>query len=171
MEVFDVIKTVLAVREYQDKPVPPEVVRRILEAAWLTGSSMNRQPWLFILVDQSKELEKLANAVHTGPYVRQAPLAVAVAVEADSQFGISDGSRAIQSMILAAWAEGVGSNWTGFYGMDEVNRLLGIPETYKVLAVIPFGYPVKKIGLGHKKRKAFDEVVYHRKMGRPLTLD
>jgi nitroreductase len=47
MEVFDAVRTLLAVRNYQDKPVPPEVVRRIIEAGRLTGSSMNRQPWHF----------------------------------------------------------------------------------------------------------------------------
>jgi len=44
MEVFDAVRLILAVREYQDKPVPPEIVRRIVEAGRLTGSSMNRQP-------------------------------------------------------------------------------------------------------------------------------
>ncbi len=51
MEVFDAVRTVLAVREFQDKPVPPDAARRIVEAAWLTGSAANRQPWHFIAVD------------------------------------------------------------------------------------------------------------------------
>ena len=51
MEVFEAVRTVLAVRQYQDKPVPPEVKGRILEAGHLTASAMNSQPWHFILVD------------------------------------------------------------------------------------------------------------------------
>jgi nitroreductase len=48
MDVFQAVRTVLAVRDYQEKPVPPDVVRRIVEAGRLTGSSMNGQPWLAI---------------------------------------------------------------------------------------------------------------------------
>ncbi len=47
MEVFEAVRTVLAVREFQDKPVPPDAARRIGEAAHLTGSASNRQPWHF----------------------------------------------------------------------------------------------------------------------------
>ena len=56
MAVFDEVRTVLAVRKFQDKPVPPEVVRRIVEAGRLTGSSMNRQPWHFIVVKNGDTL-------------------------------------------------------------------------------------------------------------------
>ena len=51
MEVFEAVRTVLAVREFQDKPVPPDAARRIVEAAWLTGNAANRQPWHFIAVN------------------------------------------------------------------------------------------------------------------------
>lgn len=51
MEVFETVQTVLAVRSYQDKAVPPDVVRRIVEAGRLTGSSMNGQPWHFVVVE------------------------------------------------------------------------------------------------------------------------
>jgi nitroreductase len=54
MEVFDAVRTVLAARNYQDKPVPSEIVRRIVEAGRLTGSSMNRQPWHFIVVEKPR---------------------------------------------------------------------------------------------------------------------
>ena len=53
MEVFEAGRTMLAVREFQDKAVPPESVRRIVEAGRLSGGSMNRQPWHFIVVRES----------------------------------------------------------------------------------------------------------------------
>ena len=59
-----------------------------------------------------------------------------------SDFSISDASRAIQSMILTAWDEGVGSNWVGFFGLEQVNPLLNVPAGLEVLAILPFGYPV-----------------------------
>jgi len=56
MEVFETVRTVLAVRAYQDKPIPAEVVRRIVESAWLTASSINGQPWHFIVVENHDTL-------------------------------------------------------------------------------------------------------------------
>jgi len=109
MQVFDAVRTVLAVRSYQDKPVPPDIVRRIVEAGRLTASSMNGQPWHFIVVENRDTLRQLGTLAKTGPYIVQAPLAIVVAIE-KSKLAISDGSRAIQSMILTAWSDGVGSN-------------------------------------------------------------
>jgi len=60
MEVFEAVRTVLAVRAYRDTPVPPDIVRRIVEAGRLTASSMNRQPWHFIVVENRDTLRQLA---------------------------------------------------------------------------------------------------------------
>src|SRR3954447_7818457 len=117
MDVFEAVRTVLAVRQYDSKPVPRETIERVVEAGRLTASSMNRQPWHFVIVTEREGLERLSDAVPTGRDVRDAAFAIAVAVEGHSPYAISDVSRAIQSMILVAWDEGVGSNWTGFGGL------------------------------------------------------
>jgi nitroreductase len=166
MEVFDAVRTLLAVRNYRDKPVPPEVVRRIVEAGRLTGSSMNRQPWHFIVVENRDTLRQLGALAKTGPYIAQAPLAIVVAIER-TMFSVSDASRAIQSMILTAWSEGVGSNWVGFRGLEEVKSLLSIPDELEVLAIIPFGYPARP-GKGKKKRKSIAEVAHLERFGQPF---
>lgn len=165
MDVFEAVRTVLAVRSFQDKAVPEETIARIVEAGRLTASSMNGQPWRFIVVENRDALRKMGEIARTGPYTAQAAFAIVVAIE-QTQYAVSDGSRAIQSMILTAWAEGVGSNWVGFGKMPAVNQLLGIPDTMDVLAVLPFGYP-KDIGQGKKKRKPVSEVIYHEKFGQP----
>ena len=167
MEAFETVRTVLAVRAYQDKPVPPDVVRRIVEAAHLTASSMNGQPWHFVVVENRDTLRQLGALVRTGTYVAQAPLAIAVVLE-KSRFAVSDASRAIQSMILTAWSEGVGSNWTGFMGLEEVKPLLGIPDELDVLAVVPFGYPAKAIGQGKKNRKPLSQVAHRERFSQPF---
>ncbi len=168
MEVFEAIRTLLAVRRYRDAPVPPPVVRRIVEAGRLTGSSKNGQPWHFIVVQDRDMLSRLGSVARTGPYISEAPLAIAVAVDKASRFGVSDGSRAIQSMLLAAWSEGVGSNWVGFLGMPEAKSLLGIPETMELLAIVPFGYPADPAGRGKKARKPLGEIASRERYGRPL---
>jgi nitroreductase len=72
-------------------------------------------------------------------------------------------------MVLTAWAEGVGSNWTGFSGMEEVRGILAIPETYDVVAVVPFGYPTRTLGKGRKRRKPLAEVASRDRYGQPYS--
>ena len=167
MKVFEAVRTVLAVRKYQDKPVPPDLIRRIVEAGRLTGSAMNAQPWHFIVVEERDTLRQLGALARTGPYVAQAPLAIVVAIER-TKFSVSDASRAIQSMILTAWSEGVGSNWVGFIGLDEVKPLLSIPGELDVLAIVPFGYPAQATGQGKKQRKPLSQVAHRGRFGQPF---
>jgi nitroreductase len=167
MEVFDAVRTVLAVRNYKERPVPADVVRRIVEAGRLSASAMNGQPWHFIVVEDRDTLRQLGALARTGPYVASAPLAVVVAIHR-TKFAVADASRAIQSMVLTAWAEGVGSNWVGFMGLDDVKPLFDIPDELDVLAILPFGYPTQSIGKGKKNRKPLSEVVYRDRFGKPL---
>jgi len=98
-----------------------------------------------------------------------APLAIAVAIEKRSPFGVSDASRAVQDMMLTGWAEGLGSNWDGFHGLDEVAKLLAVPADHDVLAIVPFGYPIDAIGRGKKQRKPLNEVVSRERFGQPFA--
>jgi nitroreductase len=128
---------------------------------------MNRQPWHFIVVQNRDSLRQLGALAKTGPYIAQAALAIVVAIQR-TPFSVSDGSRAIQSMMLSAWSEGVGSNWVGFMGLTEVKPLLGIPEDVDVLAIIPFGYPAKPVGKGKKNRKPLSQVIHLERFGHPF---
>lgn len=168
MDVFEAVRTILAVRSYQDKPVPEEVVHRIVEAGHLTASAMNKQPWHFVVVKNRDTLRQLGSMVRTGPYIAQAALAIVVAIEKESRLAISDASRAVQDMMLTAWADGVGSNWSGFGGLDEVKGFLGIPAELDVLAVIPFGYPAQSVGRGKKQRKPLGEIASLERYGQPF---
>jgi nitroreductase len=168
METFDAIRTVLSVRSFKDQPIPPDAVHQIVEAAHLTASSQNGQPWHFIVVQNKDMLARLGSLVKTGPYITQASLAIVVAME-QSPFAVADASRAIQSMILAAWSLGIGSNWTGFNNLDQINPVLAIPSGIKVLAVIPFGYPVKPGGKGKKNRKPLGQVAHKERWDQPYS--
>ena len=168
MDVFEAIRTVLAVRSYQDKPVPDDSLRRILEAGRLTASSMNGQPWHFVVVQNRDTLRQLGSALRTGPYVAQAPLAIVVVID-PTTYAMSDASRAIQSMLLTAWSDGLGSNWVGFGGLDTVKPLLGIPASAEVFAVLPIGYPREMKGQGKKRRKALSEVAFREHWDQPFA--
>ena len=167
MDVFEAVRTVLAVREYDFRPVPAEVIDRVVRAAHLSASSKNDQPWHFVVVEDRDTLRRLGELASSGPYTAQAGFAVVVCYRKDSIFGVSDASRAIQSMVLTAWEAGVGSNFVGFHGLDDVKPLLGIPDDIDVLAIIPFGYPANPGGRGKKRRKPIGEVVHRGRFGEP----
>ena len=167
MEVFEAVRTMLAVRRYLDRAVPETIVQRIVEAGRLTGSAMNLQPWHFIVVQDRDTLRRLGALARSGPYVAEAPLAIVVVIHR-SGYAVSAASRAIDSLMLTAWAEGVGSNWVGFGNLEKVNALLGIPSERDVLAILPFGYPADRIGRGKKKRKPLRAVAHRERYGQPF---
>src|SRR5438876_11694946 len=103
--VFDAVRSVMAIREYQEKPITSDVVTRIVDAGRLTASAANHQEWHFVVVREPETLRALGSLVRTGPYIAKSVLAIVVAYEKTSHTGISDCSRAIQSMLLTAWAE------------------------------------------------------------------
>lgn len=168
METLETIRTILAVRRFKDTPIPEPIVRDIVEAGRLSASGGNSQPWHFIVVRDKATLRQLGQLAQTGPYIAQAPLAIVVTLDRGSRLADSDGSRAIQNMMLAAWSQGVGSNWVGYNNLPEVNALLDIPQQVSVLAILPFGYPAQAVGKGNKKRKPLGEVASTERWGNPF---
>jgi len=68
----------------------------------------------------------------------------------DRKWSIVDTSIALQNMVIAAWAMGVGSCWIGDFKENKVKQLLNIPDKWKVVALVSFGYPTEK---PHQRRK------------------
>jgi nitroreductase len=168
MDVFTAIRTLRATRQYQDRPVPEAVLQQVVEAGRLTASAVNQQPWHFVVVQDRGTLRQLGTLARTGPYVGQAAAAIVVAIER-TPYAVSDASRAIQSMLLTAWEAGVGSNWVGFGGLEQVNALLQIPAELQVLGILPFGYPATPAGRGKKQRKPRESVAHRERFGQPFV--
>jgi nitroreductase len=88
----------------------------------------------------------------------------------DRSVRLSDASRAIQSMMLTAWAGGVGFNQVGFTGMTDVTALEEIPSEYDLVAIVPLGYPKRAASLGRKNRKVLGEIGFVRRRRRCICL-
>src|SRR3989475_13028950 len=116
MEVFEAVRTVLAVRSYKETPVPPDVIRRIVESGRLTGSSMNGQPWHFIVGRNRETLRQLGRLARSGPDIAQAPLAVVLAIK-PTKDPASNPSRRIPSVSLTPRGAGVAPNCGGVPGL------------------------------------------------------
>jgi nitroreductase len=168
MDTITAIATKLDIREYSARDVPNETKRQILEAARLTGSSMNTQHWRFILVQDPANLRKLAADGTTGEWVEKANFAIVILINPKIPGSAVDGGRVLQDMQLAAWDLGVASRlYTGFKE-GEMRRDFGIPADLKIEAVLGFGYPAKRI-IGKKNRKPLDELAFSESYGRPLS--
>ncbi len=169
METFEAVRTLLAVRSYRSAPVPAEAVRRILEAGRLTGSSRNRQPWRFVTVQDPATLRRLGELASRGPYIASAPLCIAVVVD-DGPGAQVDGGRCVQSMMLTAWELGLGSNWVTPTDAERpaLHALLGVPDELRLLTLVPFGYPDRRLGRGRKNRKPLAEIAFAERFGAPL---
>jgi nitroreductase len=127
------------VREYADRDLPEEVVTRILDAGRLAGSSRNRQPWRFVVVDRPDALERLAGAVYEPANVRGSRLVVAIVGP-----GGFDTGRAAQNMLLVAWNEGVGACPNGVREPEEAQKAAGLDAGEEIAIVVTFGYPARK---------------------------
>jgi nitroreductase len=164
MDVYEAIKTRRSVRAYQEKDIPEDVLKRILEAARLAPSAGNRQQWKFIVVRDPELRKKLVPAANNQQFVGQAPvIIVAVALEPDRVMSCEvpayavDLAIAVDHITLAATAEGLGTCWIGAFSQGEVKKVLDIPAHYKVVTLIPLGYPADSPRI--KSRKSLEEIV------------
>jgi nitroreductase len=156
------------VRSYSDRPVPEKVQRRILEAARVSGSAANRQPWRFVWVTDRERIERLAEAVYEPGNIRGCAFAVAIAVSGKGPKSF-DGGRAAQNMLLAAWNEGIGSCPNGMQDRQAAGEILELSEGEEPAIVLSFGYPARarrdpesrsaEDWIEAANRKPFDEVV------------
>ena len=143
MDVFDAVRTLLAVRSYQDTPVPDAVVRRIVEAGRLTGSGMNRQPWHFIVVRDRETLRKLAALRANINWAASAPLGIALVFPVGSSLGEAyDEGRVTERLLTGAKLLGYGAGvaWFGEPPLQaEAKRILGVPEDRHARQIVMIG--------------------------------
>jgi nitroreductase len=142
MDVWPAVASRREVRDYADRPLSEEVQLRILDAGRLSGSSQNRQPWRFVVVESRELREQLAELVYTPGNIRGAGLVVAIAVSGKGPVSFDVG-RCAQNMLLTAWGEGVGSCPNGAPDPDAVAEVLGLREGERVAITLSFGYPAK----------------------------
>ena len=131
MDVYTAIASKRDERRYAERPLPDDLVTRILDAGRLAGSSRNLQDWEFVVVS---DRDALAEAVYAPDNVRTAALAVAIVCPRALDTG-----RAAQNMMLAAWGDGIVSCPNGVRDAEAAERIVGATPAI----VLSFGYPAK----------------------------
>lgn len=154
MDVYEAIYGRRSVRRFSEKDVPNTVVRKILESACQAPSAGNGQPWHFYVVPRGETRERLVEGRLKQSFVSQAPVVVVVCADAsilEAGYGergrnlyvVQDTAAAIQTLLLAAFAEGLGTCWKGAFEEDQVRQALDLPKNRRPVAMIGLGFPTE----------------------------
>ena len=183
MEFFEVIAGRHSVRTYRPDPVPDELITRCLEAARSAPSWRNGQCWRFVVVREATTIQQFAaQRVYGYPinsWLRGAPVVVVACAEpgesgqhGDLPYWAVDVAIAMEHLVLAATAQGLGTCWIGGFNEESVRGLIGAPPRVRIVAYTPLGYPagrealmgraVKAIARSHSRKPLADIVHYER---------
>lgn len=158
MTFLDLVEKRQSIRKYAPRPVPRDAIERCLEAARLAPSACNSQPWSFIVLDDEKLKNGVAEKAFSGAYkmnsfAKTAPVLVIVVTERSTyfarlggffrgtQYNLIDIGIACEHFVLQAAEEGIGTCWMGMFNEKAVKKILRIPKSKKVDVIISMGYP------------------------------
>jgi nitroreductase len=146
MNFYEVIAARRSVRNYRPTPISPDKLLRIWEAARLSPSACNLQPWRFLVVKSDLMRARVSKILQ--PWVMTAPLVVVALGNRDTgwrrdgqSYHEVDVAIAVEHLVLAAAAEGLGTCWICAFDRQGMHRALGLNETWDPVAVTPLGYP------------------------------
>ena len=156
-----IIKCRHSVRKFKQTPVEERIIRDALECARHAPTARNEQPWLFGIVKNKETLRKIADLTEHGKFIAGAPVCFAIFGEKDAQYYLEDCCAATENLIIALQAYGIGSCWVA--GAQKqyagpVRELLGVPERYTLVSLVPAGCP-EDISIAPKKE--FGEVTFN----------
>jgi len=172
MDFFEVIEARRSVRRFDPAvDVSPETVERLLNAAILAENAGNRQPWHFYVVRDAGLRQGLAAAAGGQKFVSQAPVAIVVCADAEQSAGrygqrgrelycLQDTAAAVENILLAAVALGLGGCWVGAFDESEAARVLDLPGNHRPVAILPIGKPAE--APGRRPRRSLGEVATYK---------
>jgi nitroreductase len=167
METWDAIRARRNVRRFEDRPIPPEDLDRILEAARRTPSSTNQQGWDFVVVTERGRLEELAKTWRWARHVAGSAATIALVMPATEDRDRRDTlhydlGQATMSIMLAAADLGIGSGHASVGEQELARRVLALPDDRECAWLIALGYPADRplTPIEQPNRRAFDDVVH-----------
>jgi nitroreductase len=161
MDAIEAIKTRRSVRRYTSQPIPDEVLEDIIDCARLAPSARNQQPWAFVVITDPEVRGRIAQEAQKGRFIAGAPACVAVFCRIEASAPLQDACAAVENILLAAHAYGIGSCWVNSYHKGHsatVAALLGCPRDMELAALVALGYP-EEIPSAPEKRP-LNEVMY-----------
>lgn len=168
MDFLDLAKARFSVRAFKKDPIEEEKLAAILEAGRVAPTACNKQPQKIFVAKSEESREKLASVCR---FTFGAPVVLVVAYDKERSWqndlmpgyesGETDAAIVCTHMMLAAFEQGIGSCWVGWFHGEEIKKALGLPENLRVTAILPIGYPAEgatptKL---HTKIRDFDDTI------------
>ncbi len=158
-DAYDILLSCRSIRHFQETSLPDDALTRILQAGRWTGSAKNVQPWQFVVVRAKETLGQLASCGRYASHLKGAAAAVVI-VTSSGNWAVFDAGRAAQNMMLAAWADGIGSCIASLHDEAQARDILRIPEDLQATIAISFGYPLEDAPQTIEGRPREDVLVY-----------
>lgn len=169
MDFWTTLENRHSVRSFTDQNVDAADVERILHAAIRAPSAGNRQPWHFYVVRRASTRQALAAAAGGQSSLRQAPVVIVVCADPDLSaaryrergrhlYCLQDTAAAVEHILLAAVALGLGGCWVGAFDETAAAGALALPQNLRPVAMIPLGHPADDGGPA-TTRRPLNEVV------------
>jgi nitroreductase len=144
--VTTLIKSRHSVRKFKPDPVGDLVIADALECAVRAPTAMNIQPWLFGVLRDKAILSTIAAMTDNGRFIADCPLCFAVFGEKKQKYYLEDCCAATENLILALQAYGISTCWVAGEKkpyVEEVRKLLGVPEGYTLVSLVAAGSPME----------------------------
>lgn len=166
---LDVIATRVSVRHFTGEKLSAEQIDKILRAGMAAPTAVNKQPWAFVVVDDTSVLQQLSQAVKSSRIENGASHAIVVcgdlskALEGEAQgYWVEDASAATENMLLAAHAMGLGALWVGVYPISDrvaqIKQIIAAPADIVPMCIVTLGYPAEQPAV---KDKYKEENIHH----------
>jgi nitroreductase len=166
---MDAIKAIIerkVSRSFARNPVDPALLVQIVDAGRHAMSARNLQPWQFIVIEDAAQLRRIGALCTTGKFVADAPAAIVVLKDSsNTRWADIDCAQAVQNMATAAWSLGLGTCWVGNYDGPQIAHILGVPDSWAIFTILPFGYPDNANPPQGKPLKARSQVVHFERYG------
>ncbi len=151
MNVYETAIKRRTIRRFKQKPIPFEILQRLVNAGRLAPSSANLQPIEYIVIDEADLVEKVFGTLKWAGYISPAgdpppghrPVAYIIVIvnkKKNSGSCERDAAAAIENMILVALEEGIGSCWMGAIDLSKLRSILELPEHVNIDSVLALGY-------------------------------
>ena len=162
--LLNCIKERYSVRKFQDRVIEQEKLDTLLKAAQLAPSARNTQPCKFVVIRDEEKRKKLTDICKGQKFVSQAPVTIAICAN-NTDYTMTCGQKAYtidaaiaaEHIVLQATEMGLGTCWIGAFFHDEIANLINLPHDYKIVALLPVGYP--EIEKGKRNLKSIEEIV------------
>ncbi len=169
MTVLEAIRNRYSCRSYQDRPIEPDKLQTVLEAARLAPSAKNLQDWRFLVVTDPRTKAALAEAANNQRFLEAAGAIIVgcsnskEVMRCGQAVGPIDVAIALEHICLEATELGLATCWIGSFYADKVRSILGIPDDIAVIELMALGYPADKPK--QPRREPLEKIACYEKWG------